>query len=80
MTCAGTTIGGHSSVASQVIFRPQDPELFDEDLGHSRYLRSRILNIAYDTRETREIYELLVSIIAVQMHFAATHGALAAAH
>ena len=72
---AGTTIGGHSSVASQITFRPQDEELFDEDLGHTRYLRSRILNICDDTRETREVYELLVSIAAVQMHFAATNGA-----
>lgn len=70
----GTTIGGHSSVASQITFRPQDEELFDEDLGHTRYLRSRILNICDDTRETREVYQLLVSIAAVQMHFAATNG------
>ena len=70
----GTTIGGHSTVASQLTFRPQDePGLFG-DRDHKPWLRSRLVNICDDTRETREVYELLVALLAVQMVFAATQG------
>jgi hypothetical protein len=62
----GTTIGGHPIVASLLTFRPVDESIIAGD----RYLRPRINIIADDTRETREIYELLVGIMMVQMRHA----------
>jgi hypothetical protein len=43
--------GGHSSVASQLTFRPQDEvDLFGER-DDKPWLRSRLVNICNDTRE-----------------------------
>ena len=62
----GTTIGGHSCVAALLTFRPVDPAALDGE----KHLRPRIAIFANDTRETREVYELFVRILAVQLRAA----------
>ena len=66
----GTTIGGHACVGGTITFRPVDCAVADD-----QHKRPRVSMYAEDTRETREVYELLVRIMSVQM-FAACESEL----
>ena len=59
----GTTIGGHPCVGGSLTFRPVDCDALPAEPNP----RPRICLYADDTRETREVYELLVRIFAAQM-------------
>eukprot|EP01045_Picozoa_sp_COSAG04_P034306 COSAG04_NODE_7456_length_1126_cov_1.154820_1_plen_338_part_01 len=66
----GTTIGGKSCVGGTLTFRP-----IDCDVGDDQHIKPRVCMYADNTRETREVYELLVRILSMQM-FTATESDL----